>query len=168
MKKAAFIIILALFSLTFLQAETVLFCISDNGEEEEKSPWTIAVLRAFEDGVLNEFFEAGHIVTNSFLNECKRISGSDAKNNSDIARIMGNRLGADRVMILEVIFPDAVEDTLPVPIAAEYGFYENTGKTLLSQMTERLNIPMEMGEEELLDSFTAAGQGFASGLVDKM
>lgn len=161
-------IILSLFSLSLLQAETVLFCISDNGEEAEKSPWTISVLRAFEDGIMNEFFEAGHIVTNSYLNECRKLSGSAAKDNNDVARIMGNRLGAGSVMILEVNFPEAVEDTLPVPQNAKYSLYTNTGRTVSSEAVKELKIRRELGMEELLDSFTEAGADMASELVTKL
>lgn len=168
MKKAVFIVFLVLLSFASLHAETVLFCISDNGDEEEKTPWTIAVMRAFEDGVMDEFFEAGHIVTNSFLNECKAISGKDAKNNSDVARIMGNRLGADSVMILELIFPEPVPDLLQVPTSADYALYTNTGKVIAAETSEDFNVAREIGEEELLDSFTELGKGIASGLAGQL
>ena len=168
MKKALFIIILLVSCLSFIQAETVLCCISDNGDEDEKSPWKVQVLRAFEDGVLNEFFDAGHIVTNSFINECRKIAGADAKDNSDIARIMGNRMGADSVILLKLVFPSASLETLPIPSTVEYSFYTNTGKVIAGESVEELDIPHELGEEELLDNFTAYAGGIASGLATRL
>ena len=165
MKKAFLIMLLVFFSLSMVQAETVLCCISDNRDEDENSKWKTSVLRSFEDGILNEFFDAGHIVTNSFLNECRALSGADAKTNADIARIMGNRLGADSVVLFKLIFPASSPDNLLIPEAVEYSFYTNTGKVIAAEEVKQLDIATEMGEEELLDSFTAYAQDIASGMA---
>ena len=131
MKKLVFLIILGLFCLCSAFADTVLFCISDNRAEDENSPWQNAVLRAFEDGVMDAFFDAGHIVTNSFLNECKSIAGEGIETNADVARLMANRMGADAVMILEILFAEGVDEGLRLPVTAEYSLYTNTGKNYL-------------------------------------
>ena len=69
---------------------------------------------------------------------------------------MGNRLGADCVMILELFFSEdgrTDSDTLAVPLKARYALYTNTGKTLSAEEESILKIAAEKGEEELLDSF---------------
>lgn len=168
MKKTTFLIILTFFCLNSAAADTVLFCISDNRVEDEYSPWSQLVLRAFEDGVMDAFFESGHIVTNSFLNECKSIVGEGIETNADVARVMANRMGADSVMILEILFPDVASDSLPVPVTAEYALYTNTGKTISVETEIALEIAIEQGEEELLYSFTDIGRSIAAGLVLKL
>ena len=168
MKKMAFIIILVLFCVSAVTAETVLFCISDNRAEDEVSPWLDAVLRAFEDGIMDAFFDAGHIVTNSFLNECKSIAGEGIETNADLARLMANRMGADAVMILEIIFTSDVTDSLLLPVTAEYALYTNTGKTISVETETFLEIDKKKGEEELLYSFTDFGRSIAAELALKL
>ncbi len=165
MKKTVFILFFTVVCLAAAAADTVLFCISDNTDQEEPTAWTVSVLRAFEDGVMDAFFDAGHIVTNSFLNECRDIAGKDAENEADVAQIMGSRMGADRVMIMEIIFPEAFSDDLPVPVKARYTMYSNTGKTVFQETETVLEIAEEKGEEELLDSFTEIGIEIASKMI---
>lgn len=168
MKKAVFVLVLMIFILSSAAAETVLFCINDNRQQIEQTPWSQTVLRAFEDGFMDVLFEEGHIVTSSFLNECKTLSEEGFVTNRDVARIMANRMGADSVLIVELKFPAPVSGVLPVPEGAEYSLYTDAGKVLADEFQKTFKIASERGEEELLSSFSRIGQDIASELISKL
>lgn len=163
MKKAILILVFIAVSAGTSFSETVLLCISDNQQQPEPTPWTVTVLRAFEDGVMDVFFEAGYIVTNSFLNECKSIAGEGVLSGSETAAIMADRMGADSVLMLKINFAAPVPDVLPVPVGAEYAMYKNSGRTLVEESKESFDLAVERGEEELVNSFTEIGRNIASG-----
>lgn len=167
MKKIFILFLLSVIFNFFAAADTVLLCVSESQNKQELTSWEKQVLRAFEDGMLDVFFDSGHIVTNSFINECKRIAGDGAASENDSARILGNKLGADCVMIFEVFFPlDNSTEKAEIPLKTRYALYENSGKVLKSSSEQAINVDAERGEEELLDSFSVYGRNIASSVAD--
>ncbi len=149
-------------------ADTVLCCLNDNEKSEEPASWNVSVLRAFEDGIMGFFFDEGHIVTNSYLNECKQLAGETGKTETGIAKTLGNSLGADLVVILEVFFSEPEPDQNAVPETVRFIMYSKDGKPYSEGSEMAIDVAREQGDEELLDSFTIIGRDIAETLMSEL
>lgn len=137
-----------LLSASFISAETVILCIDDNSPAIEREDWPVTVARCFEDGIMDVFFEQGHIITNVLLNQL------DESKTADFAK----ECGAGLVLRVRVIYPSEIGENLPVPEKAEYTLSDDNGKNILS--TEELWLD-ELNSDiarDILDVFTLAGK----------
>ncbi len=158
--------ILTFVFLSVLPAETVLLCMSDVSPELERADWPLLVMRAVEDGIMDEFFEAGHIVTNTFFNEAADDSdpsmppGNIPMTIADRIYDLGKTYGADIVLYLTVFFPESPDDNLPMPEKIEYTVYQ-IGRQSGIFMDFRLDVLDGKTESTGLDLCTEAGRMLA-------
>ncbi|MDC7124587.1 MAG: hypothetical protein PQJ46_03415 [Spirochaetales bacterium] len=170
MKKAIIIFILIISESVYVSAETLLLCISDNNSvnsNTELSDWEKSVCHAFEDGVMNAAFDAGLIVTNSYINECSKIAESNSGNKSDVASIMANKIGADFVVFLHIIFPEG-NGSSELPEVLEYSLFDQAGHVLIDSISNKPDYGSIKGKSLMLDACSENGSRIASKILSKI
>jgi len=146
---------------------------SDDRPEIELSDWPESVSRAVEDGILDVFFESGHIVTNSFIKESAEEPDSSMPPGSVKQTIeerileLANAHGAGVVLHLKIFFPDIVDDNLPLPDKFEYTVYRR-GRAPTATSDFDLDVLMLESADSGLERCTAAGKLLAQEILSQL
>ncbi len=163
MKRTVLILILALVCLPGIFADTVLLCLSESSPELEREDWPMSMMRAIEDGVLDVFFEEGHIVTNAFFDKDAGDSdplmppGNVSVTIADRIKKLADDHGAGIVIHLTICLPDEADDNLPLPEYFEYTLYRR-GQDPLGPEIFELDVFHGETEASGLDFCTEAGR----------
>ena len=103
-----------------ISAETILLFTVDIGGDEDLIKSSIINSSAIEEGIMDDFFEAGHIIFNAGINE----------NNPGNLPITADRLpvrlakksGASLLIEIDLKYPEGQRSTETLPIVVEYRF----------------------------------------------
>ena len=163
MKKSLLIIAAVLLvSAAGAWADTVLLCISDNKPELERDDWSPLLMRAVEDGAMEVFFEAGHIVTNTVIDNC----------GPELVSRLARENGAGIILMLTLIYPETAPDNLPVPDRLEYMLFGSDGKEIMppgdmaalqprgGTVTDILDMMAECGRQLAVNAASEASGGW--------
>jgi len=118
-----------------------------------------------EDGIMESFFEAGHIVFNAFPETAEDLEEPEGFSERVSVRLAKSG-GANLLLEIGMSFSEDEEELLPV--SARYRFYELGSGSLLAEgkvVLEEMGDREELGKEEILRRL---GEAVAAGALAKL
>lgn len=162
------LILLLLFALLpgMLFAETVMLLTRMHPAETLKGANAERFV-AVEDGVEDQFFNAGHIIFDAGLPSAKEVHQSASGRTDRWAEQTAKAGGASYLLIVDLEFPKN-NTTAPIPSSVSYRFFDlKTGGTLATGTVDTQSAKGEIGKKKPYDLCFALGRQVADNALSK-
>jgi len=116
-KRSVLILVFLCLEATWARSETVMLYVRDMTTDEDSAEASISFFMALEDGVMDQFFESGHIIFDSGL---QYVTVEEERFPERTAVRMAKSGGARVLLEIDMTYPPGPRDHTVLPLAARF------------------------------------------------